>query len=245
MLKTVYSNAFKALAKKPFKLWGISILATALEIVVALAFGMVAGLAFLLIVLLSTGMTMVYLHGYRGENVEGKHIFAAFKDGKTAGRTLKGVGWAGVMAILWGLIPIVGPVFFVIRTYQYVLAPYIALTEEGGDPFDIYKVSRERMKGYCLQMFLANIIPGLVVGAVIGILTLLGMLFSLIPYVGIVFGVLFGLITSAVSTVAMITLPLFKGLVNAAFYEEIMKARGLADKTTYEAIPENASVSAE
>ena len=215
MLKTIYGNALKVIAKKPFKLWGISLIAVLLEVFIAAAFGLVFGIAFFLLMLLQVGTVMVFLHGYRGENVEGKHLFDAFKDAKTAGRTIKGMGWSELLILLWSLIPIVGFVFAIIRTYQYRLVPYILVMEEDGDPFDAYKVSRERTKGYVGLMFAADIIPVVAIFLVTLILSLL----SMIPYVGI----LFMLILFVFSIVVGVCLPLFMGLVQAAFYEEIMK----------------------
>ncbi len=215
MLKTIYSNALKVVAKKPFKLWGISLIAVLLEAFITVAFGLVFGIAFFLLMLLQVGTVMVYLHGYRGENVEGKYLFDAFKDGKTVGRTIKGMGWSSLLIALWSCIPIVGFIFAIIKTYQYRLVPYILVMEKDGDPFDAYKVSKERTKGYVGLMFAADIIPYAAVCLVSVILMLLGK----IPYVGFLFLIILFLFMIVVA----VCLPLFMGLVQAAFYEEIMK----------------------
>ena len=102
MLTKIYGNALKVIATKPFKLWGISLIAVFLSFFISIAFGLVFGIAFFLSMLLSVGTVMVYLHGYRGEKVEGKYLFDAFKDGKTAGRTIKGMGWSQLLIALWG-----------------------------------------------------------------------------------------------------------------------------------------------
>ncbi|MBQ4290031.1 MAG: hypothetical protein II719_02435 [Clostridia bacterium] len=214
MLTKIYTNALKVIATKPFKLWGISLIAVFLSFFISIAFGLVFGIAFCLTMLLSVGTVMVYLHGYRGEKVEGKYLFDAFKDGKTAGRTIKGMGWSQLLIALWGLIPIVGPIIAIIRMYQYRLVPYILVQESDGDPFDAYKVSTERTKGYVGTMFAADIIPYAAVGVAALILSLLGK----IPYIG----VLFNIILFIFLVVVFICLPLFLGLVQAAFYEEIM-----------------------
>ena len=214
MLTKIYGNALKVIATKPFKLWGISLIAVFLSFFISIAFGLVFGIAFFLSMLLSVGTVMVYLHGYRGEKVEGKYLFDAFKDGKTAGRTIKGMGWSQLLIALWGLIPIVGPIIAIIRMYQYRLVPYILVQESDGDPFDAYKVSKERTKGYVGTMFAADIIPYAAVAVAALILSLLGK----IPYIGVLFNVILFIFL----IVVFICLPLFLGLVQAAFYEEIM-----------------------
>lgn len=215
MLGKIYGNAFKVLAQKSFKLWGLSILATVLSVLVWLLFGLIPGVALFVSMLLQAGTVMMYLHAYRGEKVEGKHLFDAFKDGKTAARTIKGIGWANILIFLWSLIPFVGWIFAIIRGYQYSLVPYIVVTEPDGEPFDAYKISKERTKGYCGQMFLADIIPGIAISVVFGILAAL----SMIPYAGIVFAI----ILVVLSVVVAFLYPFFMGLVKAGFYDEIMK----------------------
>ena len=229
MLGKIYGNAFKVLAQKSFKLWGLSILATVLSVLVWLLFGLVPGVALFVSMLLQAGTVMMYLHAYRGEKVEGKHLFDAFKDGKTAARTIKGIGWSNIIIFLWSLIPIVGPIFAIIRGYQYCLVPYIVVTEPNGEPFDAYKISKERTKGYCGQMFLADLIPCVVIGVVFGIFAAL----SLIPYVGFVFAVILYVLTLVVS----ILYPFFMGLVHAGFYDEIMRNANAAPAPVAPAAP--------
>ena len=220
MLGKIYGNAFKILMQKSFKLWGLSILSTVLVGLVWILFAIPLGLALFISMLLQAGVVMMYLHAYRGEKVEGKHLFDAFKDGKTASRTIKGIGWSNILIFLWGLIPIVGWIFAIIRSYQYSLVPYIVVTEPDGEPFDAYKISKERTKGYCGQMFLADILPSIVIAVVFGILGAL----TQIPYVGIIFAI----ILFVLAFVVAFLYPFFMGLVKAGFYDEIMKAANAA-----------------
>lgn len=214
MIMMIYERALKVLMQKPLRLWGISLLAVLLAGVGSALCGVaipILGIAVSL--LLSTAMLMVYLAGYRGDEVHVVDLFACFKDWNTAKRVLLGMGWMAMWVFLWALIPIVGPIFALIRIYEYKLTPYILLTEPDVAITDAIKVSAQRTKGYKLKMWLAEWLYGLLFGLVVGILALL----ALIPFVGVIFGLVIFLLT-----VVFIALsPLFLGLVQAAFYEEI------------------------
>ncbi len=213
MLKTIYTRAFNVLCKKPLKLWGISLLSGLLTFVFTILFGFALGVSLVISVLISTSMTMIYLRGYRGEEVKAVNLFDCFKDWATIKRVLCGMGWSALWIFLWALIPVVGLVFAIIRSYEYRLVPYILVTEPDIAPTDAIKVSKERTRGYKGQMFFADILVTLiywVVSFVIG-------LFAAIPYIGI----LFGLVGFVVNVGYVVLSPLFLGLVQAAFYEEI------------------------
>ncbi len=216
MLLTIYGRAFKILMRKPLVLWGVSLLSGVLSLVFTLLAGAVPGLAIAISLLMSTSMTMVFLHGYRGEKVRAVQIFDCFKDWGTIKRVLCGMGWSSLWIFLWSLIPIVGWVFAIIRTYEYRLVPYILVQEPNVAPTEAIKVSAARTKGFKGSMFLADFLFMLIYGAVTLVLTLLG----LIPYVG----VLFSIIQFVVSIVYSLFANLFLGLVQAAYYEEICHA---------------------
>lgn len=213
MLKTIFKRALAVIMKKPLALWGISLLCTALTGITGALCGAVPVLAIAINMLLTTSMTMVYLHGYRGEGVKTVNLFDCFADWATIKRVLCGMSWMALWVFLWALIPIVGPIFAIIRTYEYRLVPYILVTEPEVSPTEAIKVSKKRTNGYKGKMFLAELLTGLVI--FFGLL-ILGLL-TAIPYIGILFG-----IVTFVVTIAVVALtPLFLGLVQAAFYEEI------------------------
>ena len=184
MLMTIYKRAFSVLMKKPLKLWGISLLAIVLSSVLSALCGVaipVLGLAVSL--LISTSMTIIFLKGYRGEEVEVTQLFACFKDWNTIKRVTLGLGWMLLWIFLWSLIPIVGPIFALIRTYEYRLTPYILVYEPEVPITEAIKISAQKTKGYKLQMWLADFVWGLVFGAAVLVLSLL----ALIPVLGILF----------------------------------------------------------
>ena len=214
MLLDIYKRALGVIMKKPLKLWGISLLGVFLSMVLSLLCGAsipVVGISVSL--LIDTSMTMIFLFGYRGEEVCTKQLFICFKDWNTIKRVLLGLGWMYLWILLWCLIPIVGPIFALIRMYKYRLTPYILMFEPDVSITDAIKVSEEKTNGFKLQMWLADFVYVLlfiVAVLVIG-------LFARIPYIGILFSI--ALFVLVVVFIALA--PLFSGLVKAAYYEEI------------------------
>ena len=111
----------------------------------------------------------------------------------------------------------VGIVFGIIRTYEYRLTPYILMHEPDVPITEAIKVSREKTRGYKAKMFGADALYVVVIAAAEILLALL----ATIPYIGVLFGILSVVLTIAASLFG----PLFLGLVQAAFYEEITHRR--------------------
>ena len=156
---------------------------------------------------------MIYLHGYRGQEVHSLQLFDCFRDGRTVKRVLCGMLWAGLWVLLWSLIPVVGPIFGLIRLYEYRLTPYILMTEPDVAPTDAREISRQRTEGFKGKMFGADILAVL---AVMGVYLVLALL-CMIPFIGKLFALIYLLFHLCV----LAFLPLFLGLVQSAFYEEI------------------------
>lgn len=213
LIKTIYSRAISVLMKKPMVLWGISLLYVLLTFLVAIFLGIIPALSMAVTWLLATSMIMIYLHGYRGEKVEVVQLFECFKDWETIKRVVCGMGWMYLWVFLWSLIPVVGIVFAVIRTYQYRFTPYILVMEPEISVTEAIKVSSSRTTGYKGKMFLADFFVGVTFLVVYLVLSVL----ASIPYIGILFGIILFLGSLAYSILS----PLFLGLVQAAFYEEI------------------------
>ncbi len=212
----IYQKAMAVLAKKPFRLWGISLLSGLISFVLGILFGFALGVGIAIDILISVGMTMVFLHGYRDEEVHAVQLFDAFKDGATIKRTLGGMAWMKMWIFLWCLIPIVGPIFAIIRSYEYRLTPYILVTEPDIKATEAIKVSKERTYGWKGKMFAADFVCGIILVAISIVLGLLGN----IPVIGNLFMFILVLYIIIISLFT----DLFYGLVHAAFYEEI-KAR--------------------
>lgn len=213
MIKTIYLRASQVLVKKPFVLWGISLLEILLSTVLGILFGVAIGVSMAISLLLSTSMAMIYLYGYRGQEVRCVQLFDTFQNWTIIKRVLCGMAWKSLWVFLWCLIPIVGPIFAIIRAYQYRLTPYILMTEPDVAITEAIKVSAQRTKGYKGSMFGADV---LVYVAYFVALLVLGLL-AKIPFIG----VLFTLISVLLTICFILFCPLFLGLVHAAFYEEI------------------------
>ena len=213
MISTIYKRTFSVLMKKPLKLWGISLLGVLLSgLLTSLCGVAIPGLGLAVSLLLSTSLTMVFLHGYRGEEVKVVHLFDCFKDWNTMKRVVLGLAWMLLWIFLWNLIPIVGPFIAIVRVYQYRLTPYILITEPDVPLTEAIEVSKKRTEGFKMKMFLAELLFGVILFVLLLILGLL----AAIPVLGFVF---------AIAMIVVIALaPLFMGLMQAAFYEEITAA---------------------
>ena len=214
MIMTLYRRAFSILMRKPFRLWGISLLGTFLAGIAGVAFGVIPVVGLAIAILFEVSLAMILLRGYRGEeNPRAVDLFDTFKDWATIKRVLCGMGWMTLWIFLWSLIPIVGIIFGIIRTYEYRLTPYILMLEPDVKPTEAIKLSKERTKGWKGKMFGADILIFVfycIAMIVLGLLTR-------IPVVGI----LFGIITVLFMICFAALIPLFIGLVQAAFYDEI------------------------
>lgn len=220
MISSIYKKAFAVIAKKPFRLWGISLLSNLLMSIMLILFGGILGLALAINMAISTAMTIIFLRGYRGETPKAADLFVCLKDLKTAKRVIGGMAWMNLWIFLWALIPFVGWVFAIIKMYSYRLTPYILFSEPDVSATEAIKVSEQRTKGYRGKMFGADILVYVIVYAVIFVLSFFAGLLMRTPIWAV--GSLIMFIVFLISIAVAIFLPLFCGLVQAAFYEEIM-----------------------
>ena len=201
MVGHVFKKCISVLVKKPIRLWGLSLLASLLSALASI-FGMLPIISIPITLTISAGMTLVYLDGYRGKEVDSTQIFTGFK---SFGRVAGGMAWMSLWSFIWGMVPVYG----IIKSYSYRFTPYILMTETEISGTEALKESMRRTNGLKGKLFLADLLIGLMVSAVY----LIAFLFGMIPVVGLVFTVIIVL-------AALIVLPLLVGLVGAAFYEE-------------------------
>lgn len=224
MIKTIYGRVFSVLVKKPFRLWGITLLGLFLTSLGSVLSGAVPLIAVAIALLMGLGINRVYLRGYRGEDIRVENLFDGFR--QDFGKKLAGSAWAELFKLLWGLIPIVGFIFAIIRSYEYAFVPYILMERTEVAPLEARKVSREETKGWKGLMFGADILTAVLVAVVF--LILIGL--SAIPVIGI----LFRLVTFIYILCCIAFLPLLYGLLHAAFYEEITTGRMAAERQAQE-----------
>ena len=229
MVTSIYKKAFAVLRQKPVTLWGISLLCGLLELLAFIGFGAVPVGAFIVAWALEAGMAMIYLNSYRtGLKPKSTYLFAAFKKDRFW-RVVGGLAWMELWIFLWALIPIVGIVFAVIRAYEYRFTPYILMTRDDVKATDAIKLSKQETMGYKGKMFWADMLIVLLYLAAALVL----LIFSLIPFIGVLFRVVNTLLSIAFSLFA----PLFLGIVQAAFYVETKSAPAAPAQPTLPTIP--------
>ena len=229
MVSSIYKKTFSVLMKRPFRLWGISLLAEFLCLVAYAGFIGVPAAAFCAALLLSASMSMIFLNSYRtGLEPKTTYLFASFKKDRIL-RVLGGMAWMQLWIFLWSLFPIVGIVFGIIRMYEYRFVPYILMTRDDVKPTDAIKISKQETMGYKGKMFGADILLGAVYLGAFLVFTLLGK----IPYLGVLFRILWVLIAIAYGLLA----PLFSGIMQAAFYVEIQNRRAAGPQPSAPAQP--------
>lgn len=208
MITQAYKTALSVLMKKPFVLWGLSLL-SGLLCILAVLFCLPLPIVFIAINLtLSAGMSVIYLDGLRGKQVNSDQLFSGFKNfWHVAG----GMAWMNLWVLIWSLIPFAGIVIGVVKAYSYRFTPYILMTRPEISATEALRVSMRETRGKKGAMFGADVITVLGFVAVVIILSLL----AEIPVVGVLFGLLL-----AIAYIVFIAFgPLFLGLVEAFFYE--------------------------
>lgn len=214
MILSIYRKALAVIAKKPFRLLGIAWLSSLLALIFTILFGALLGVALAINLAISTSMTMIFLRGYRGITPRAVDLFCCLKDRRTAKRVICGMTWQMLWLFLWALIPLVGWIIAIVKAYSWRLTPYILVNEPNVPATEAIHVSAQRTYGYRGAMFGADI---LVYVAIFVVCFLLFLPVNL-PFVGGTFLLLFCLFSFACTLLS----PLFVGLVQAAFYEEIM-----------------------
>lgn len=203
-----YGKAFAILAKKPIRLWALSLLFLVIAGIVSSLGAMVPIISLPIILVLALGFTGVLLDGYHGKDVRSEQLFQGFKKDEVV-RNGAGMCWMGLWTMIWGMVPVMN----IIKSYAYSFVPYIMLTDKEITATEALRKSMRMTNGYKGKMFLADFLisVGLMIAA--GLLTALAQ----IRYIGF----LFGIILFALYLASFLFLPIFYGLVRTAFFEEI------------------------
>lgn len=209
MVKYILGKVMTVVEKKPFRLWGMSLL-SGLLIALASIFGVLPIISIPITLVLQLGMAAVFLAGYRGKDFNSDDLFKGFKD---FGRCAGGMAWMTLWIFIWALIPIAGPVFAIIKMYSYRFTPYILAEDKSVTATEALRRSMKMTQGYKGKMFGAEILVYLIFFAACLVLGLL----SLIPYAGILFSIVLVIVGIVFAAVA----PLVYGLIRAAFYDEV------------------------
>ena len=214
MVLRIYKKAFAELMKKPFRLWGVTMLAVLFTMLGYALGGPVLLIGFGVAILLQASLANVYLKSYiGGEQIHVTDLFVTFRDWNTIKRVVCAISWGELWKFLWYLIPVVGPIFYIIRSYEYALIPYIVMDQPETGITECKDVSKKMTTGYKGKMFLADILVYIFFSVVYLILVLLAQ----IPYAGVLFAIILVLFYIAF----ILLVPLFINIVHASFYEEI------------------------
>jgi len=209
----ILGTSLKFVMKKPFRLWGLSLLFVLLIYLTLVSTFALPLLTYAIIYVLQLGMTAIFLDGYRGKEVSASQLFSGFSS--KFFRNAGGMGWKDLWITIWALVPCVGLFFAIAKGYAYRFVPYILNNEPEIGALDALKKSIQQTKGYRLKMFLADLLIGVFLAAAFLILGI----FCLIPYIRYLFFIILALFTICVSAL----LPLYMGIVSAAFYDKITK----------------------
>ena len=126
MFIEAYKKAFSILTKKPFRLWGLSLLVGVIEIFATLwtfPFLSIVGEAFIMVV--SVGMAKVYLDALDGKEVNSDQLFAGLK---RFWQILGGVAWKALWIFIWAAIGVAGG-YVVIAIFAAIGASFMLLGE--------------------------------------------------------------------------------------------------------------------
>lgn len=208
MIIQSYKKALSVLAKKPFVLWGLSLMSGLLGLLANLSCLLVPVVAYAISFTLTAGMSKIYLDGLEGKTVNSDQLFSGFKNFlHVAG----GMAWMHLWIFIWMLIPVAGIFIGVVKAYSYRFTPYILMTRPEISATEALRVSMRETQGKKGSIFGAEILFYL--GFIIAVLML--SILSQIP----VIGSLFSLALAILIILYVVFGSLFTGLVDAFFYE--------------------------
>lgn len=208
----------KTLFSKPIRLWGLSLLGSLLSSLSKILCSVPPIFGRAVNNTIETGMQCVYLDAYNGKSVDSKQIFSGFSSGKQFVRISAGTLWRSLWLLIWLMVPIAGIICRIYKSYSYSFTPYILLKKQDIHPLDALKLSMQLTKGFKGKMFLTHLfVAACMLGLFIGMI-----LFSFIPFLGILINLLLTLIIIALA-------PLFSGILQAAMFTEVLRLKGITD----------------
>lgn len=212
MVTKVFKNAWAKLLEKPVKLWGYTLLVSLLKILNAALNCIIFVLFYPISCILRLGGINIMLRGFDGKDVEPKHIF---EGGRDHIRRIAGMGWYDLWSFIWAFVPVMN----LIKSYSYKLAPYILLENDSINAANALKTSMRRTDGFKGQLFLADVLKGLM-------LVLLSVACAVLVHIPL----LGRLITFCLTIGFVLFFPLFCGFVDVGMYKEITAAAELRDR---------------
>ena len=218
----VFANAMSVYKSRFWFFVGATLFAALLAFLGGALFVFVLGMALLVTYLLTTAQDRFYLRSCRGENVKLVSLFDTAKDLKSVKRVFCARGWADLWILIWGLIPVAGIVFAIIRYYEYSFVTYLISDREDLTATELKEESKRLTQGYKGKMFLIDFLFWLAIAVIVGILSLLG----LIPYVGYAFMAIATLFVAA----STVFIPPLLHIIHAEIYLSLTNGEAREEK---------------
>lgn len=209
-----YKRALDVILKKPFMLWGLSLLLGVVSIIASIVTASIPFLSIAVGYLFTCGSVKLYMDGLKGKEVNSKQLFAAFN--KDCVKTAGAMAWQGLWTVIWGFVPVYG----IVKAYSYRFVPYIIMTHPEISAFDALKISMKMTEGKKLQMWLADVVftvAPAIAGGILGAL-------ASIPVIGDAFS----LVSLALALAILLFGSIFTGLYQASFFNEEEVAQYIA-----------------
>jgi hypothetical protein len=210
----VFSKSFAFLFKKPMLLWGLSLIFALMVWIAIVGSLFIPMVWFPIVAVLFLGMCNIFIRGYRGQEISATLLFEGFGKGRFL-RNAGGIGWMELWILIWALIPIVGPIFAVIKGLSYCFVPFIMLNEPDIQATEALKKSMAMTDGYKSKMFWTFFLMGLCVGFAIIVLVVIS-----IPMITLV-------ITIPALLIIYALLPLLYGTVFAVMYDKVSREKSM------------------
>ena len=210
MISYIYSKVLSVLRDHPAKVWGVTLFYGLLSALTA-ALGVLPIITMPVAYVFATTLSLALLEKYRhGTDPKCRDAFNYFT--KEHFLHIAGANaYAELWVLIWCLIPVVGPIFAVIRTYEYAFVPFLSVEEPETRAVELKDRSARMTAGYKGKMFLADLI-------VVGIFIVVSML---LVFLGTRVAGFFMLLYLLWFVAFCLIAPLFMGMVRAAFYEEV------------------------
>ena len=122
MVSWICRNVRSVLQTKPWRLWGVSLLAGLLTWLGVIGFVGVPAVAFCLDLALTGSLALLFLEAYRGNAVESRDLFTPFRREQLP-HLVGGMAWMSLWVFLWCLSPVAGLVLGPMKLYAYRFTP--------------------------------------------------------------------------------------------------------------------------
>lgn len=216
MLKDIVLKTYGFVKKEKrdfyIKIFSATWLSIFASVVCAILFWGIPGVSLSVGLLLSVRVKSYFTEAYRGKISEPYIIFSKTQQIK---KPLIAMLWTKLKTWIWILIPFAGPVFVLIKSYEYRFVPYILAGNNNTMPKEVVCQSSKETKGFKKALFYIDLL------LIAGLVLPCGLLFVLsqVPVISFVFVV--AMMAYIFFYIAFA--PIAKEIVNAVFYVELQE----------------------